>query len=187
MKKFALAGAAVAALLVVPAFAQPGAQRQAQPLTRAALETKVQAQFATLDANRDGFLTRAEIEAKADARGDRQARKSERRGDRFARLDANRDGSVSRGEFDARAGGRKGQRGEARGGHRGGGMFARLGLRHFDEVDANRDGRLSLDEARSGALRLFDRVDANRDGTVSPEERRAARAAFGGQHRQHRG
>ncbi|HEX8668420.1 MAG TPA: calcium-binding protein [Allosphingosinicella sp.] len=183
MKKFAFAGAAAAVLLAVPALAQPGGQRQAQPLTRAGLDTMVEAQFTRLDANGDGFVTRTEIEARAQARGDRQARKGERRGDRFARLDANRDGSVSRGEFDARAGARKGQRGEGRRGHRGGGMFARLGLQHFAEIDANRDSRLSLNEARAGALRLFERLDTDRDGTVSVEERRAARAAFGGQRR----
>jgi hypothetical protein len=130
MKTIALAGAAIAVLAALPAAAQTGAGRNAQPLTREALTAQVEAQFATLDADRDGFLTQAEVRAGIEA---------------------------------AHAA-----------------RFARLGLRHFAEVDANADARLSLAEARTGALRLFDHVDTNRDGTVSAEERRAARAHLRG-------
>jgi Ca2+-binding EF-hand superfamily protein len=43
--------------------------------------------------------------------------------------------------------------------------------RLFEMADANRDGRVSLQEAQSAALRHFDTMDANRDGRVTREER----------------
>jgi Ca2+-binding EF-hand superfamily protein len=188
---------AAVTLAATPSLAQPGPARGfAQPLTRAAVETQVQARFGRLDANRDGFVTQAEAQAAAEARrGERQARRGERRAELFARLDANRDGSISREEFDNRSALGRGERAEGRGeragrragrmehrGHRmgrrgGGGMMAGgFGARAFEAMDANRDGRVSLAEASSRALSRFDRVDANRDGTISREERQAVRA-----------
>lgn len=44
--------------------------------------------------------------------------------------------------------------------------------RHFDEMDANKDGRLSLDEINP-ELRLhldFDRYDANNNGVITLDE-----------------
>ena len=43
-------------------------------------------------------------------------------------------------------------------------------------ADANRDGRVSLAEATTGALQHFDMMDSNRDGRITPEERAAGRA-----------
>ena len=200
MKKLVLAGTALAVLTATAAIAQP-AQRGGQALTRAAVETRVDAGFARADANRDGFLTQEEVRAGRQARkgqrGEGRAERREDRGERraalFARLDTNRDGSISRSEFETRpavssgdraerreARGerraeRRGVRAERRGGQSGGGMFARFGGRMFGQADTNRDGRVSRDEARSGALAVFARVDTNRDGTISVEERRAAR------------
>jgi len=41
----------------------------------------------------------------------------------------------------------------------------------FEMADANKDGRVSLQEAQSAALQHFDMVDANRDGQITREER----------------
>jgi Ca2+-binding EF-hand superfamily protein len=203
MKKTILAAAALAALAATGAAAQQGqGPRQAQPLTRAAVEARVDAAFARSDADRDGFISQEEARARAEAfraerperQGQRREARAERRAERFARLDADRDGSISRAEFEAAPalGGDRAGRREARMERRasrhglranrggiGGGMFARLGLRQFEAADANRDGRVSREEARSGALALFARVDTDRDGTISLEERRAAREAMG--------
>ena len=166
MKKLVFAGAALAALVAVPVLAQPGPGSRganAQPLTRSAVEAQVQARFARLDADRDGFVTQAEAKAGAEARrGDRQAKRAERqaqrgerRADLFARLDTDRNGSISRQEFDTRPklsredraerraerGGRRGGRMAHRGPRRGGGMMAAgFGARAFTALDARRDG-----------------------------------------------
>ena len=90
----------------------------------------------------------------------------------FERLDRNRDGFVAGDEIE-----RKGGHGEAsaehsgdhkRGHHGGGGMgFGRM----FAAADANRDGKVSLQEATDAAYRHFDMGDVNRDGQLTPDER----------------
>lgn len=207
MKKFVLAGAALAVLGASAAVAQPAGPRNAQPLTRAAVEARVEAGFARVDANRDGFITRDEARSVAQARRgqrgqrgemrERREQRGERKAERFANLDTNRDGQISRAEFDApRARGdraerreARAERREARGMRRGGGqggMFARFGGRMFGQADANSDGRVSREEARRGALALFARLDTNRDGAISTDERRAAREGMRAQRQQRR-
>jgi Ca2+-binding EF-hand superfamily protein len=170
MKTMFFAGAALAALSAAPAVAQP--DRSAEPQTRAAVAAKVQARFARADSNRDGFVTRDEVRARAEARrGQRQAGREQR----FDRLDGNDDGVISRAEFDSpRA--ERGERRAMRGGRgRAGGMMARFGARAFAMMDLDRDGRVALAEAQRAALQRFDRLDSNRDGTISLDERQAAR------------
>lgn len=199
MKKFVLIGAAAAALIATPSIAQQarGGFDRGAGITRAEVQTRVRDMFARVDTNRDGYLTQAEAQASRTAnRGQRREARQDRREQLFARLDANRDGEISRAEFFAspkRAErGQGAERGEARGlrserraerradrlerrGQRGG-MFARLGERRFDRVDANNDGRISLAEATQLRLQAFDRADVNRDGRVTSEERRSLRA-----------
>jgi len=84
MKTMILAGAAVAALAAVTASAQPPAPsappappsmrempapRAMHPMTRAEVKAKVDAHFAKLDTNRDGYLTPDEIAAGHGMRG----------------------------------------------------------------------------------------------------------------------
>ena len=117
------------------------------------------------------------------------------RGAMFERLDTNKDGSISRQEFMAGRhahGTREGptrvrvlrdgaEQVDVAGGpgtpgvrvmrfHRSGfgmGMHGAM----FERADANRDGRVSLQEATNAALRHFDQADANRDGKLTPDER----------------
>ncbi|HEX8568618.1 MAG TPA: hypothetical protein VF699_01655 [Caulobacteraceae bacterium] len=113
--------------------------------------------FARRDADRDGFLTQAELGQKG--------------AERLARRDANRDGRLSLAELQARP------QGVARGARaagakrQGGGLFARL--------DANRDGALTRAEFDAQLRVRFERLDSNRDGFITRDERRAARAARG--------
>ena len=58
------------------------------------------------------------------------------------------------------------------GGKMGGGM---AGGHMIAMADTDKDGRITLAEAEAMALKHFDQMDANRDGRVTPEERRAAR------------
>jgi SpoVK/Ycf46/Vps4 family AAA+-type ATPase len=98
MKKLVFAGAGFAVLGASAAMAHPAqGVRGAQPLTRAVVEQRVEAGFARADANGDGFVTREEARAVAQAR---HGQRGERRAERFAQLDANRDGMISRAEFD---------------------------------------------------------------------------------------
>lgn len=213
MTKFLL-GAAVAAVTVAmaPAIAQtvqPAPVPPPAPLieraphvakihTRAEVGNHVRALFDRLDSNRDGYVTRTEVDARKGDRRERIAQRLERRGalggrtaDRgamFDRMDANRDGYISRDEF-ARAPMREERRVVIRDG-RGedhhvrelGGRGARgmrgmhMGLgslrgRMFEMADANRDGRVSLQEATAAAYRHFDTADVNRDGQITREER----------------
>lgn len=180
-----LIGAAAAALLAGPASAQPNEAPHHWPaLDRAQVEARVADRFARVDADRDGFVTRAEAEgARARFQAERQQRRGERRAALFARLDADGNGAISREEFSRphpRAAGGGGEhrrmrghprRGHARMGERMGGGF---GGQAFARLDADRDGRLSLAEATAARLQHFDRVDADRDGRISREEMQAA-------------
>lgn len=159
-KKFAMIAGAAAIVLAVPAIAQMAKpDRPAQ--TRAAAEAKVRTYFARIDVDRDGFITAQHL----------SAMRAQAKDKRFDRLDADDNGSISRTEFDnADAGNRRGGRAAMRMG----GMNGRLMML----ADADRDGRVALDEAVTGALTMFDRADANKDGTLTMEERRDARQAM---------
>ena len=202
MKNALFAGIAAAGLIaIVPAFAQTAAPAPVAPHapmardhTRAEVAAKVAEHFAKLDANRDGFVTKAEADAMrtqmrakfADNRAERiehrKQRTEMRREHSFERIDANNDGSISRAEFDAaharrdamvdrnKDGRPDGRRfaGAMRKMHAGMGGF---GGRMFEVADANKDGRVSLQEAQAAALQRFDTADVNRDGRITREER----------------
>ncbi|HEY0412377.1 MAG TPA: EF-hand domain-containing protein [Allosphingosinicella sp.] len=95
MPKFALAAAALAALVSAPSFAQPpaGAGDAPGPVTRAEVEQMNKDRFAAMDANKDGFVTAAELGAAAGP--ERAARMIER-------LDTDKDGKVSAAELSQR-------------------------------------------------------------------------------------
>ena len=175
-----------------------------QPQTRNGVVDKVRLHFAQLDTNRDGYLTKPEAEAGRAAikvkrgqraeRGARGQRPSRDRGAMFDHLDANRDGSISREEFDRGHQQRQAMRVDhdgdgrpdqhMRGMRHSGGMGGmRLGSRMFDQADANRDSRVSIQEATEAAVRHFDMADVNRDGTLTPEERQQIRTRMKEMHR----
>jgi Ca2+-binding EF-hand superfamily protein len=221
MKKMLILGGIALAAVAAPAAAQPPQpqpladapmrhHREARPITRADFQQRLQAHFAKLDVNRDGYVDRNEtggmnaMGPRGDNMGPAGMREEGPRG-RHARrdpnamfdtLDANRDGNVTRQEFLAfhaahgpRGAGGPMAHGEATpmAGPDGGarpmrprraGMGMGFGGRWFDRVDADHDGRASLAEAQRAGMAMFDRLDANHDGTISPDERAAARQAF---------
>jgi hypothetical protein len=172
--------------------------------TRSAVVQHVRQLFARLDTNRDNYLTREESNAghkqmAGDKRerfakrlADRGARRGADRGAAFDRLDTNKDGVITRDEFanaqpqvfhrrefvmrDGESAGAPRAPGERREFriHRMGGMGGLHG-RMFETADANRDGRVSLQEATDAAVRHFDTADANHDGQLTPDERRQVR------------
>ena len=151
--------------------------------------------FGKLDSNKDGYVTKAEAEAAhqamAGAMHDKFAKRFAGRdfphldrGAMFDKLDTNKDGSITRQEFMAAQqfkerhvmvmrdgdapvaadGGPGEQHVKTMRTH---GMHERM----FEHADANRDGRVSLEEMTNAAVQHFDAADANHDGTLTPEER----------------
>ncbi len=203
MTKFLIGGLIAAALAApVPAFAQPAAAPDGTAQTvksRADIQSHVQQRFARMDANRDGFVTRAEADALQARRGERRQKHAGQVGKgaghrdparMFARLDANSDGSITRAEADAARTARA-QRTAAKGKPVTANAVAFGGL--FERADSNRDGTISRAEftaappragkrhaaidqgRRKGGMagRMFDRGDANKDGRVSLAEAEA--------------
>lgn len=112
--------------------------------------------FDRLDTNRDGYLSRGEVEVLGMARA---APPVVDVTVSFQRLDVNRDGFLSREEAASTMGSIPGAT--------------------FDQIDANRDGFLSTAEAaphlrwlesRGAGAAWFDQLDANRDGFLSRPE-----------------
>ena len=202
MSKLLIGGAALLASAAAVAQIAPVAGQEMQAKaervhTRAEVQAKIAEHFAKLDTNRDGSVTKAEADsAKAARRGQFAERRKERREDRrenaFERLDSNRDNAISRVEWDAHAAQREQRiasrdrngdgRPDRRGGRRGMHM-AGLGGHMFEMADANKDGRVTLQEAQAAALRHFDTADVNRDGQVTPDERRQMHERMRAQHR----
>ncbi|MGY1408836.1 MULTISPECIES: EF-hand domain-containing protein [unclassified Luteimonas] len=117
---------------------------------------------ARLDTDGDGRLSRAEVEASANARGKRANPLVEH----FAAIDANRDGHLVRSEIGAWHERQRPQR-EAE-------MRKRFDER-FAAADLNSDGKLSRVEVDEKMPRLSDRfawMDDNRDGFLSRDELR---------------
>lgn len=181
MKTILLWTAAAAALVAVPALAQD----RGRSTTRADVQTRIAVSFAAIDANRDGFVTRAEVDARRGTmQADRPAAHAKKTGEHFAELDRDGNGSISRTEFDAHHAMGKGARGERREDRterraerteQRGARGLRMNPRAFERADTNRDGRLTLAEAQVQPLARFTAADTNRDGTLTRDERRAQR------------
>ncbi len=192
MTKFSLLLGTVAALMSVPALAAPAAGgARANPdadndgvLTRAEVEANVAQRFAKLDANQDGKVDE----------GDRAAHRQAKADAMFTAADTDRNGSISRAEFDAAQAARQAKRAERRaamaerrsGSEHGGGHHGKRGKRGHGGgerllamVDTNGDKAVTAAEMRTAALARFDRIDANKDGQVTAEERSAMRAKRG--------
>ena len=115
--------------------------------------------FERLDTNRDGYLSRGEVEVLGVARAAPPPPVDVTVS--FQRLDMNRDGFLSREEAAA--------------------TMSSIPGATFDQIDANRDGFLSMAEAAphlrwlesrgtATAAAWFDQLDANRDGFLSRAE-----------------
>jgi Ca2+-binding EF-hand superfamily protein len=100
-----------------PGMGGPGMAERRAPVTRADVEKMVADHFAMLDTNKDGVVTRAELDAFRDKRRGEmktamETRMKEHQTRAFDRLDANHDGTISREEFAAAMAPRPGGPGE---------------------------------------------------------------------------
>jgi hypothetical protein len=113
--------------------------------------------FSRMDTNKDGSITVAEMRAG--------------RGEMFTRIDSNKDGKVTKAEAEA---GRKrgpGPGGDGRGGP--GGPGGREG--GLAAADTNKDGIVTRAEWDAQPMPMFDRADANKDGRLTLQEMTAMR------------
>ncbi len=115
--------------------------------------------FEMFDLNKDGEITRQEVEDARDVR--------------FGETDTNGDGQISAEEMQAKMMARIEKHQQS--------MFERL--------DADKDGSLSAEEMQGGHRgerfsRMFDRVDVNDDGKITKEEADAAREKMEERHGQ---
>ena len=106
------------------------------------LVRRIEAEFKALDANSDGKLTKAEVEA---ARGKPML---------LLLADANKDGAVTKDELAKAFAGRG----------------AAVGDRVFAALDADKDGKISAAEWQASGERRFARLDRNKDGAVTLDE-----------------
>lgn len=130
-----------------------------QPISRTAFIAQMDAQFGKMDADKNGQLTRAEIEQvqKLAAVAEAEARNRAL----FAELDKDGNKQLSAAEF------------------------AKLvtdpppanAAPMLSREDGNRDGQVSLVEHRTATLANFDRIDTDKNGIVSVAEMRAGGVA----------
>ncbi len=140
--------------------------------------------FDKLDANNDGSITRAEVDAQA--------------AERFAKIDANRDGFVTQAEMTTHHDAMRAQMAAKmkeradKGGERAERRMERMEKRgermdkrgdHFAKRDANADGRISLPEFQAGGAKMLERFDTDKNGVVTKEEMAKAREAWKGKHK----
>jgi Ca2+-binding EF-hand superfamily protein len=149
------------------AAATPAAAQWAEsiPTTRADVIKMLDARFAKIDANSDGGLSSAElqtIEAQVIAVQKAEIASAVQRA--FAKLDTNKDGRLSLEEYGAAAPKIDAKPAENAA------ELVRL-------LDTDKNGKISGDEFKRRTLTGFDQLDANKDGRVTPEERSKAEAA----------
>ena len=134
----------------------PAAQPQAQPIPRATFLSNMDMEFKKMDADRDGALSKKEIEDFQTSQiiAAAQARKRAL----FAGLDTDRNGVLSVAEFMRLPSNEQAPSAMP--------MLARL--------NSNHDNKISLIEYRAGTLINFDRLDADKDGVVTAAEMKKA-------------
>jgi hypothetical protein len=129
--------------------------QQSAPIPRATFLGVMDGEFRKMDADKNGQVTKLEIEQfqRVQAVAEAQARNRAL----FSQLDTDRNGQISPAEF------AKVTPPEA--------INAQPLITQYD---GNRDGKVTLVEYRSVKLSRFDRIDADKDGIASVAEQRAA-------------
>ena len=153
--------AALLSATAAPALAQTqAAAQQPQPLNKSTFLQQIDAAFVSVDANKDGFTDRSELEAaETRAMATRKAQVIKGREAAFRELDKDKNGQLSMQEFNAVVTAQALPKANA--------------APFLQRLDTNKDGKISLAENRAPATARFDRADTNKDGSLSVAERRA--------------
>lgn len=152
-KAYILAASFLGVTMCAPARAQVAGSEN---VPRATFLVQMDMEYGKMDADKNGRVTRAEIEAfeRGVALGQARARAQAK----FAELDVDKNGQLSLVEF----------------GKLVTGAPAVDGRPLIAQLDSNKDGQISLIEHRAGKLSFFDRIDSDKDGVVSVAEMKAA-------------
>ena len=154
---------AAALLATIPAMAlaqDTAAAEESKPVTRIELSDRLDTDYADLDADKDGKVDAAEINArlKKGAEAELEEIKKERDA-AFAKFDTDGNGAISKAEFEARAKLPTIKEPDAK--------------PFLDRFDANKDGGISKDEFRAPTMTNFEKLDKDKDGTLSVAEQKA--------------
>lgn len=130
-------------------------QAVTEPVPRSEYLAVMDAEFAKMDADQNGWVTAQEASTKLNRDTQQQVMAANQQ--IFQRLDENRDGQLSAAEF------------------------AKLAAapppadpaNFMGRVDLNQDGQVTLVEHRTVMLATFDNLDADKDGVVTPSEMQA--------------
>jgi Ca2+-binding EF-hand superfamily protein len=200
MTKF-LPLAAILALLASPTLAAPpkapAAKAAPREATRADMAKRFDARFAQIDTNKDGSLSRAEVDAaRASFVGLTGKVITDQVKQEFALTDKNKDGQASLAEMTAAAPA-EGKAGVAK-------VLEKLDANNDQQLsqaefaaaapppkvagsddflarfDADKDVKVTAAEYKAPGLAAFDQIDANKDGKVTAAEQQAARSATQG-------
>jgi Ca2+-binding EF-hand superfamily protein len=134
----------------------------AKTITRADFVKQAANEFAAIDVAHKGFITNADLAAAVlKSRQQRVAQLRSNLDAEFTKLNTSHSGQLSKAEFMAAAPQAPTTPPDP--------------AKVIAQLDANKDGKVSLDEYRSPILAQFDKIDTNRDGTISAAES-AARA-----------
>ncbi len=135
--------------------AKPAAPAGGAPLARAQFITDMDSEFRKMDADKNGQLTKTEIEQYQKLQAVAQA--AARNKALFTQLDTDKSGQLSKAEFAKIATPAPAANAQP--------ILA--------SRDVNRDGQVSLVEHRTATLANFDRLDSDKDGIVTPAEMKA--------------
>lgn len=140
-----------AAALIVAAASPLAAQAGGQTIARAQWLAQAETEFGQVDTNKDGKMSRTEIETFQRAAAARMI--AERNKQIFAALDADKNGQISAAEFAKLSN-----------------PNPKVDISNVMSVDSNKDGQVSLAEHKAATLQTFTAGDTNKDGTLTTAE-----------------
>jgi len=132
-----------------------------QPVSRTVYMSRVDKSFSEIDANKDAYADRAEIEAaEAKVIAARKEQALKQREAAFREMDKDKNGSLTLQEFNAATAAQ---------------LPKANATPMLNRLDTNKDGKVSIVENRAPYSARFDRLDTNKDGILSVEEQTKAK------------